>query len=212
MKIKLNELTPQTIIILVTLIVLGAVLMFIASRKKKWTTTELAYASLCLALSFVLSYIRLFKLPQGGSVTPASMLPLMAFSYVFGVVPGLVASLAYGMLQFIQEPNFLSVIQMLLDYPLAFGALALCGIAPKLPLKKNSVLSWISGIGMVAIVRFIFHVISGAVFFAEYAEGSGYTPVVYSMVYNSFVFVDAAVCAIVICIPQIRKAFASIHK
>lgn len=212
MKIKLNELNTVTLIILITLIVFGIIFMLITNRRKKWSTSELAYASLSLALSFILSYIRLFKLPQGGSVTPASMLPLMAFSYVFGTIPGLVACFAYGLIQFIQNPTFISLLQVLLDYPLAFGSLALCGTVVHLPPKKNSIASWLIGIALASSVRFVCHVISGTVFFAEYASGSGYTPLIYSVVYNSFVFVDAAVCAIIICIPQIRKVFAQIRK
>ena len=60
----------------------------------------------------------------------------------------------------------------------------------------------------VGIARFVCHVLSGVVFFAEYAEGSGLSPLVYSLSYNSFVFVDLAICLVVVAFPQVRKALA----
>ena len=63
-----------------TLIALGVVLLAIAHTRKLWTTKAIAYGALSVALSFVLSCIRLFRMPNGGSVTPGSMLPIMLFS------------------------------------------------------------------------------------------------------------------------------------
>ena len=55
------------------------------------------------------------------------------------------------------------------------------------------------------------HVLSGVVFFAEYAEGSGLSPLMYSLSYNSFVFVDLAICLLVVAFPQVRKALARMN-
>ena len=59
--------------------------------------------------------VKLFDMPQGGSVTAASMLPLMLFAYVYGMGPGMLVGAVYGVMQFIIEPIFLSVPPMLLD-------------------------------------------------------------------------------------------------
>ena len=93
--------TPGTVwIALGVLVALGAILLAIGKTSKKWTAKTVAFGALAIALSFVLSCIRLYRMPQGGSVTPGSMLPLMLFSAAFGVGPGLLAGLAYGVLQY----------------------------------------------------------------------------------------------------------------
>ena len=162
---------------------LAVVLLVIARGHVRWTARMIANAALCLALAFVLSYIKLFDLPQGGAVTAASLLPIIAFAYSYGLAPGLVVGVAYGLLQMIQDPWIVTPVQAILDYPLAFACIALGGVG-----------------------RFVCHVLSGVVFFAEYAEGTGMSPLVYSVSYNSFVFVDMAICAVVMAFPQVRGA------
>lgn len=202
MAFKFEDVSVTGWILLGVLVVCAVALYAIARSKQKWTTRMMANAAICMALSFVLSYIRLFKLPQGGSVTPASLLPIIAFAYCYGAIPGLVVGIAYGFLQMIQDPWIVGVTQALLDYPLAFGCIALAGIAKKLPDSYG----WLVGVALAGVGRFICHVLSGVVFFAEYADGTGLSPLAYSLGYNSFVFVDIAICAVVIAFPQVRKA------
>ena len=202
MAFKFEDVNLTGWILVGVLIVCAAALFVIARNRQKWTTRMLANAAICMALSFLLSYIRLFKLPQGGSVTAASLLPIIAFGYSYGTAPGLVVGVAYGFLQMIQDPWIVSPIQAILDYPLAFGCIALAGLARKLP----DTYGWLAGVLLAGMGRFVCHVLSGVVFFAEYAEGTGLSPFVYSVSYNSFVFVDLAICAVVIAFPQVRKA------
>ena len=93
---------------------------------------------------------------------------------------------------------------------LTFGCIAFAGVAGNLQRKYhwNELASWLGGAAAAGLGRFICHVLSGVVFFAEYAEGSGLSPMVYSLSYNSFVFVDIAICLVVIAFPQVRKALA----
>ena len=181
---------------------LGVVLLVIARGRIRWTARMLANAALCLALAFVLSYIKLFDLPQGGAVTAASLLPIVAFAYSYGLAPGLVVGVAYGLLQMIQDPWIVTPVQAILDYPLAFACIALASVARKLPDSWG----WLAGMALAAVGRFVCHTFTGVVFFAEYAEGTGMTPFVYSVSYNSFVFVDMAICAVVMAFPQVRGA------
>ena len=181
---------------------LGVVLLVIARGHIRWTARMLANAALCLALAFVLSYIKLFDLPQGGAVTAASLLPIVAFAYSYGLAPGLVVGVAYGLLQMIQDPWIVTPVQAILDYPLAFACIALAAVARKLPDSWG----WLAGMALAAVGRFVCHTFTGVVFFAEYAEGTGMTPFVYSVSYNSFVFVDMAICAVVMAFPQVRRA------
>ena len=181
---------------------LAVVLLIIARGSTRWTARMLANAALCLALAFVLSYIKLFDLPQGGAVTAASLLPIVAFAYSYGLAPGLVVGVAYGLLQMIQDPWIVTPVQAILDYPLAFACIALAAVARKLPDSWG----WLAGMALAAVGRFVCHTFTGVVFFAEYAEGTGMTPFVYSVSYNSFVFVDMAICAVVMAFPQVRGA------
>ena len=181
---------------------LGVVLLIIARGHIRWTARMLANAALCLALAFVLSYIKLFDLPQGGAVTAASLLPIVAFAYSYGLAPGLVVGVAYGLLQMIQDPWIVTPVQAILDYPLAFACIALAAVARKLPDSWG----WLAGMALAAVGRFVCHTFTGVVFFAEYAEGTGMSPFVYSVSYNSFVFVDMAICAVVMAFPQVRGA------
>ena len=181
---------------------LAVVLLVIARGHVRWTARMIANAALCLALAFVLSYIKLFDLPQGGAVTAASLLPIVAFAYSYGLAPGLVVGVAYGLLQMIQDPWIVTPVQAILDYPLAFACIALAAVARKLPDSWG----WLAGMALAAVGRFVCHTFTGVAFFAEYAEGTGMSPFVYSVSYNSFVFVDMAICAVVMAFPQVRGA------
>lgn len=128
--------TPATVwIALAVLVALGAIFLTISRTSRKWNAKMLSFGALSVALSFVLSCIRLYRMPQGGSVTPASMLPIMLFSAAFGVGPGLLSGLVYGILQYLQGGWFVNVWQFALDYLLAFAALGLAGLSRKLPEK-----------------------------------------------------------------------------
>ena len=106
-----------TAAILVVLIAMGLVISL--SKKSKWTARRLSYAAMCIAIAFVLSCIKLFRMPQGGSVTPAAMLPLIMFALACGPVQGLTIGCAFGLLQLIEDPYVIHPIQLLCDYPLA---------------------------------------------------------------------------------------------
>ena len=168
------------------LILLIAVII-IKSKKKvtkqpKFTTKTLAFGGMCVALSFILSYIKLFEMPQGGSVTLVSMLPVILFAFVCGPAAGIVAGLAYGFLQFFQGAYAAHWVSILLDYPLAFAWLGLSGLIPKAikPLELRFGL----GILIAVLGRLSMHVLSGAIFFADYAP-EGTNPWIYSVGYNA---------------------------
>lgn len=197
---KFAEIPVGTWIALGLIVAFGVVLMCFTT-KVKWNAKMLAYAALCIAISFVLSYIRLLKMPQGGSITPASMLPIMMFAYAFGFGPGLVCSMAYGVLQMFQDMYIVGWVQATLDYVLAFGSLALVALFR----NWKSPFNFSVGVVVAGIVRVFFHVLSGVVYFAEYAP-EGMNPLVYSLVYNlSSAGVDALICAVIGFIPGVRK-------
>ena len=106
---------------IIGLAALAAILIVICRGRKAWNAQTVAYGAIAIALSFVLSYIRVFRMPQGGSITPASMLPMMLFSAAFGAGPGVAAGLIYGVLQYLQGGDFLSVWQVIFDYLISFA-------------------------------------------------------------------------------------------
>lgn len=197
---KFAEIPFGTWLALGLIVVFGVTLMII-TPKVKWNAKMLAYAALCIAVSFVLSYIRLFRMPQGGSITPASMLPVLLFAYAFGFGPGLVCALAYGVLQMFQDMYIVGWMQATLDYILAFGALAVVALFR----KWRSPFNFSVGTVVAGLLRVTCHVLSGVVYFAEYAP-EGMNPVVYSLAYNlTSVGVDSLICAVIAFIPDVRS-------
>lgn len=178
--------TPGTVWIAVgVLLALGAILLVIGKTSKKWTAKTVAFGALAIALSFVLSCIRLYRMPQGGSVTPGSMLPIMLFSAAFGVGPGLLAGLAYGVLQYLQGGWFANVWQFALDYLLAFAALGLTGLAKHLPEKWGLYCAMV----IAALCRALSATLAGIMFWdtAPWA----------SLVYNgTYLIPDTLICIV----------------
>ena len=201
---RFTNFTPSTIAVLILLVIvgIGGVVLLRKSRKVHFTTRMLVYASVSIALSFVLSCIRLYHMPQGGSITPGSMLPIMIFAYIFGPIPGVLAGIAYGLLQYIQDGYVVHWIQFLLDYPIAFGFLGLAGLH-----RKNLAVGCIIGI----TGRFLMHFLTGIVFFYEYAKGQ---PVVlYSLIYNgTYLLVELIICVVIASLPQIQNMVRSLQK
>jgi len=179
-------------ITLVTFVVLGAVIAGMSMTRKQWTARAMAYAALSVALAFVLSFIKVFEMPQGGSVTLASMLPIMLFAAAYGVGPGLLVGAVYGMLQYLQGGWFVHPIQFVLDYPLAFAMIGLAGLYKYLP-RKWSQWSLFACMILGAAGRAASATLAG-IFFWETAPWA-------SLVYNgTYLIPDTAIC-ILLAIP-----------
>lgn len=209
----------ENIALCLSLVGLVAVIALIAvfcgrGEKKEFDTKSISYAAVCVAMSFALSYIRLWKMPQGGSITFASLLPLMLYSYMFGVRKGVYAGLVYGVLQAVQDPWLIHPAQFLLDYPVAFAAIGVTGMfARTKKLEKLPQVQFALGAVVASVLRFASHVLSGVFAFSEYSTLDNVW--IYSMGYNSFVFVDIAIVivvgVIVFCSPSIVKQARKFH-
>jgi probable proton-coupled thiamine transporter yuaJ len=170
----------------------------------KITIKHIAVSAICIALATVLSMLKLLEMPFGGSVTLFSMFFMCLPGMLFGWQIGIISGIAYGVLQFILGPYVVSPIQVVVDYIFAFGALGLSGIISFN--KKRLALGYLIGI----TGRFIFAVISGVVFFAQYAP-EGMNPLVYSAVYNgSYIYAEGIVTAIILLIPAVQMALERI--
>ena len=158
----------QLLIVLVILILFGIILFF--GKNKKMDAKVLSISALLVALSTALSYVVLFKAPYGGSVTLFSILPIVLAGYFFNVRIGLIVGMAVGFLNLLLNPYIVHPIQLLLDYPLAFGALGLGGI-----LKKRGEYSIIGVLWISILARYFCAFLSGVVFFGAYApKGTAY--------------------------------------
>lgn len=136
------------------------------------------------ALALVFSQIKVFDMPQGGSVSLV-MVPIALIAIRRGLLPGIATGLAVGFLQLMFGSTIVHPLQMLLDYPLAFAALGLGGMVRLSGHegKTGQIMVMWSGLFIGVIGRFVCHFTSGIVWFGEYApEG---TPVaLYSLLYN----------------------------
>lgn len=98
------------------------------SRHIHLTTRMIIDIALMLALTIVLHQIRIFHMPQGGSVTLGAMVPLLLLSYRYGPGIGALAGFLYGLVNIIQDPFIVHPVQVLFDYPLPYMAMGLAGL------------------------------------------------------------------------------------
>ena len=165
----------------------------VEKKGNKITTRMLVQGALCIALAFVLSYIKLF-----------SMLPIFVFAWMYGPAAGLLAGFAYSLLQVVQGAYVVHPVQFVLDYFLSFTVLGLAGFFPK---------SLALGAGVGGFCRMLCGVLSGAIFFADSAAEAGYANAwAYSFMYNfTTIGVDTILCVIAALIPAVSKAAVRIR-
>lgn len=162
----------------------------VLAKQEKMSTKMLAYIAIALALALVLNQIRLFQMPQGGSVSAGSMLMLALIAYWFGAGPGIMAGIVFGLLSLAIRPYILHPAQVLLDYPMAYGALGLAGLA----FFRNKNRLWLGYIVGV-LGRFVFVFLSGFIFWGAYAEGN---PIIHSFAYNASYIVPEIIISLAI--------------
>lgn len=180
----------------------------VSTRKSegRLTTRQLAFCAMAIALGTVLSNIKLFHFPYGGSVTLLSMLVICLPGYFFGLGAGILTGIAYGVLQLLIDPYVLYPLQLVVDYLLAFGALGLSG------LFSNARSGLIKGYIAAILGRYVFAVISGWIFFGVYAW-EGWAPLPYSLAYNAtYIFSEAAITVIILLLPPVKEAMGSVKK
>ena len=156
-------------------------------------TKILVEGAVMVALATVLSYVRVYRLPWGGSITLLSMLPIVLFSIRRGLGAGLTVSFVFSLVQFTQgivdgifgwglTPGML-IACILLDYIVAFTVLGLAGI-----FRKRGLAGWIGGILLAIVLRFACHFLSGVIIWKSFGElWNGFSTdntFLYSFLYN----------------------------
>ena len=191
--LEVSEQTTETVkwvSVAAVVILLGVIAVIALKNKQGFDAKRLAFAGICAAMSFTLAVIKVSPVQYGGSITLASFVPIMIYAYVYGPVEGFLVGLIHGLLNFIEDPYILTPATFLLDYLLAFVGVGFMGFFGKMHKKERSALPVVLGCLCAFSWRFLCHLGSGMIFFAEnsvwvslpdWAMGNGF---IYSLIYQ----------------------------
>ena len=192
---------------LAALIIVFALIVFVlVIRKIKLTPLLMAQIGISVAICAVLNAIPLFQMPQGGSVTLASTLPIIIMAFAYGPEVGMLTGFLFGVVNLFLGPFIIHPLQTLLDYPLPFMFVGMAGF-----FKNRYVGTVIS-----QLLRLLMHVLSGVIFFASYApegqqEGLGLW--LYSIGYNgSFVAVELIILLVILAVVPWNRFISTINR
>jgi thiamine transporter len=150
--------------------------------KKQWDTRVLVEIGVAAALAMILGMLRLFRGPQGGSIT-LEMVPIFVVSFRHGVRPGVWSGVIMGLLKLLLGAYIVHPIQLVMDYVLPFALLGLAGMFYRKPAL---------GVAIGSAARYVVHVLAGVIFWAVYAP-QGMNPWVYSISYNAGYLIPSAI-------------------
>ena len=186
------------------------------SKIKKLTT-----CAVLLALSFVLSFVKIIEFPFGGSVTLLSMLPICLVSVKYGLPRGFALAFCYSLLQLgmdigkamswgLSASAWIGMI--VFDYVIAFTVLGIAGI-----FRQRGRIGVCFGIALAIFGRFVSSVFSGAIVWASAGEIFGWNisnTWVYSLVYNGAymlpeLLITCTAALILTAIPSFNKVIKS---
>ena len=165
----------------------------------------LCESAIMLSLAFALSYAKVWEMPLGGSITLASMLPIMLISVKYGTRVGVSTAFVYSLLQAFQaylsgnvfpycETEATLTLCILFDYIVPFTLIGAAGVFKNSRAIKKQEIGVYVGMVSVVILRFLSHFLTGIVIWGQWApEGMG--KYLYSFLYNgSFLSLDFAIC------------------
>ena len=157
--------------------------------KKTRILTECAVA---VALAVLCSFIKVWEMPQGGSVA-LTMIPLLVISYRRGAMAGIISGGVYGLMSLLFAGVVYHPMSILLDYVLAFGLIGIAGFFNKS--MWGIILGTCAGIAC----RFTSSLVSGAVLFASYAP-EGQNPWLYSLGYQAAYMIPELIISLAVLI------------
>ena len=173
------------------------------------TAKQLVFCGMAIALAFLTSYLKVFEMPWGGSVTLCSMLFIVLVGNWYGPKTGILVGFAYGLLQFLQEPYVLSFFQVCCDYILAFAALGTAGFFAK------SRYGLVKGYIVAVIARGAFHALGGYLYWMSYMPDNFPQSLksIYPIAYNySYILAEGAITLVIISIPAVAKGLNRIRQ
>ena len=187
-----TDLVTYTSIALIVILLIAVGVML---ARKKLATQDIAYAGVAISISFVLSFLKVTPVLYGGSITLASLAPLLIYAYYFGFAKALVCGLIYGLLQFIQDPYILTPATFTLDYLLAFASVSVMGLFSKASLNAKTVTL---GTILSILCRFVMYFISGILYFNHgsiWVNLPANSAVSYSLLYQTvYLIPDLVIC------------------
>jgi thiamine transporter len=193
------------LVLLAVIILLFAAMLALGGQKSKLKARQIAVCAAAMTLAVVTSIYTVYELPFGGSITLFRMFFICFIGYLYGTRIGIITGVAYGLLDFVLKPYAVTLIQPLLDYPVAFGCLGLAG------LFSNSRFGIIKGYILGAAGRYICHVLSGIIFFSEFAGDRNV--IIYSLIYNaSYIIPEVILTVLILLIPAVRQALAQVRR
>ncbi len=188
--------------------------------------TILVEGAIMVALATVLSYIRVYKLPWGGSITLLSMLPIVLFSIKRGVRYGFAVSFVFSLVQLLQGiidglfgwglTSGMLVACILFDYVVAFSVLGIAGI-----LRKKGVAGWICGIVIALLLRYACHFTTGVVIWKSVgALWDGFSTDnfwLYSLLYNGSYMLPEIIfttigAVLMLKLPQVKRLVSPVNE
>ena len=176
-------------------------------------TKRMVLTALLISLATVLSLIKVWKMPLGGSVTLLSMLPIAMMSIEYGIKWGLSSAFLYSIVQLCLDfgevlswgltPAIL-IGTIIFDYVIAYTALGISGV-----FRSKGIKGICCGIFIALLIRFISHFISGTILFANWCP-EGWNTALYSICYNGAymlpeVIVTMIGASVMFKLPQINK-------
>lgn len=207
---SVEDIITYCIIGAVALLAVIVVAICLYNRNKKMDTKAIAYAAVCLAASFVLSFIKAPAGPFGGSITLASFVPVLIYVYAYGAIPGFFVGIIFGLLNYISGPWWLTPFTFLFDYVLAFAMIGVFGFFRKM--TKSHLVNICVGVAAMFIARFLMHFFAGIIYFDNgiIADGLPATNAyLYSFVYQMiYLPADAAISLVVLIILERTGMFA----
>lgn len=164
-------------------------------------------SALFVALAYILNFIKIIRLPLGGSIKPFSMLALALPGYFFGLPYGFVASTVYGLLKLAFADSVVNIVSLLLDYFFAYFVFGITGFA-----YKKSYKTFIFVFFVAVVLRFIVTAVSGYVFWSEYTP-ENFNPILYAVLYNgAYIFGEWGLTTVILFIKQVRVMIESFNK
>lgn len=187
-------------------IVLLFLLILVSGKGRKTDTRALVLSAVFAALYLVLNQLIIFRFPQGGSITAFSMLAITACGYLLGTRRAVMTGMCAGLVGLIFNPWVIHPLQLLLDYPLAVGALGFAGLLRN---KKGGLLG---GYLLGACCRYFCVFLSGVIFFGSYAP-EGWNSIAWSFYYNlCYIGAEALVTVIILALPPVRHTLERLKK
>lgn len=178
------------------------ILYIIDVKKNKFTTRKMVITAMMSAIAYVLYMVPLVKYPQGGGITLMSMLPIMLLSIICGRTAGLTGGILFGLCKILNGAFIVHPLQFVVDFMLSTMAL---GLADTFGHDKKYKI--ICGGLFATGIALSFNILSGVLFFGQYAP-KGMNVFIYSCIYNgSSAGVEGIITSVILALIPIKRFF-----